>query len=356
MAEKVVEVGNYAQEALEANDVYKPQSRLRRVPDLQVKPPGWLVHGLIPENGFGQLVAPSNKGKTYVALDLALRVAHNNEKWHGHDIDRHGDVIYCAMEGVFDFPARVRAWELDHLDSLTEEPRDLWVLPEETLNLIDPWSLFQLAVDILAADTTPALVVIDTRALATTGADENDNEVLGAVAKRLKQFANQMRTVVLLVHHTPAGNAIRSRGATAVTAACDFEFAIEVNGDDGPTSLICNKNKYGPKPDSWPFELKVNDLGTVDDRGRPESNAWAAPRKGAAKKSLGDAIRAVTPENLRARIMAAIIAEPGIGANAIATRLGGNDERIKAEIHQLADDGIIEIVVEGNRHKHFIVP
>ena len=57
------------------------------------------------------LVGPSNTGKTFIALDMAMSVAAGTD-WHGHKV-RQGAVLYLATEGSFSFKNRMAALKDD---------------------------------------------------------------------------------------------------------------------------------------------------------------------------------------------------------------------------------------------------
>ena len=54
----------------------------------------YLIKQWLPFEGTGVLVGPSNTGKTFIALDMAMSVAAGTD-WHGHKV-RSGR---CAVSG-----------------------------------------------------------------------------------------------------------------------------------------------------------------------------------------------------------------------------------------------------------------
>ncbi len=64
-----------------------------------VKPATPIVDGFIYGRGQYLLFGPWGLGKTFVAMDLALAVAHRFEKWHGRRLYMDRPVVYLAFEG-----------------------------------------------------------------------------------------------------------------------------------------------------------------------------------------------------------------------------------------------------------------
>src|SRR5439155_14578191 len=130
------------------------------------------IEGVLPDHGVGQIFGASYTGKSFVAIDLSLRLANEMEDWFGHTIRRGGPVVYVLMEGVFDFQWRLDAWLDAHPGTSAD---DLLTLEEESVDLRNPESVARIVHDITALGVEPALVVIDAQGLATPGTDENSN-------------------------------------------------------------------------------------------------------------------------------------------------------------------------------------
>lgn len=183
------------------------------------------------------------------------------------------------MEGSFDFVDRIDAWLLAHEDQGVSDD-NFFVLMEEALDLSNAESLAKLLEDILLLECDggivglrPALVIVDTQALATPGTEENSNTEMGKVMANLKELARQLHTIVLTVHHTgwPGSNGqvpTRARGASAQRAALDVEIGV-LNGN-----LVFTKIKAAAPPGPRPFTLTPSGEsvwaespgGTPDDR------------------------------------------------------------------------------------------
>jgi len=73
-----------------------------------------LVKGMIPRQGVAFLAGPSTSGKTFLALEIALR-ASRGEPVCGRCAKRAG-VIYCAAEDAEGVRRRVKAWRIRNGD------------------------------------------------------------------------------------------------------------------------------------------------------------------------------------------------------------------------------------------------
>ena len=261
-----------------AADAPERKSRLLSAQERRDKPPmEWAVEKLIPEWGIGQMFGDTATGKTFVAIDLAMRMCNDNKLWLNATINHRGPVIYALMEGAFDFQQRIDAWIAAHPGSSDE---DLWVLEEEALDLASVESVVALVEDIRLLDLVPAMVIIDTQALATPGTNESDNSEMGVVMSHLKALATDLHCPVMTVHHTGLQNKERSRGASAQKAALDFEIQVT------PSRITYTKLKAAPIPDPWYFKLEP--AGDSMWAGRGNIVHGANARRDSIKKVLKD--------------------------------------------------------------------
>ena len=132
-----------------------------------------------------------------------------------------GPVLYVIAEGVTGLRQRVRAWE-----DYTGQRTGVAFLPV-AVQFFSP--IDRAAVIELAQDIKPVLIVIDTQARVTVGADENSARDMGelvAAADRLRQATG---ACVLFVHHeSRAGE--NMRGSTALEGAAATIVRITKDG------------------------------------------------------------------------------------------------------------------------------
>lgn len=176
-------------------------------------------------------------GKSFVALDWAGCVA-TGHPWQGHGVARPGAVVYLVAEGARGVRQRVRAWE-----SYNGTPmRGVQFLPT-AVQLLDP--IDREAFAQLVADYRPVLVVIDTQARVTVGADENSAQDMGRLIAAADLIRERTGACVLLVHHE-ARQGETLRGSTALEGAA--HTLIRVTKDGPHIRIDCTKQK-----DAAPF-------------------------------------------------------------------------------------------------------
>ena len=215
--------------------------------------PEWLVEKVIPKKGVGQIFGQWGSGKSFAALDLALRVANGLPAWFDNDINFDGPVLYCMMEGMFDLKVRIAAWEKVNLGGKPSKG-NFYVLPEESLDLSDKESVAHLLRDIAAksAELQPKLIIIDTQARAMPGKDENATKEMGLMLENCLSIAGIFECSVILIHHSGYTDTNRGRGSSSIPAGLDFIIKVD------PAGIIeQTKNKYGPKAPKMYFELKA---------------------------------------------------------------------------------------------------
>lgn len=204
---------------------------------MALEPPEYIVDKHIPEGSLTMMVGPSGSGKSFVALDISMKVATGGGFWgDGRDV-KAGRVLYVAAEGSAGFGKRYRAWCKHHGIEATTAAISL--LPE-------PVALFHTpSVDIVVEalrEVTGAydLVVIDTLARSTTGANENDASDAGVVITNLERIKGAAGdAAVLIVHHTGKDIERGARGSSAYYAAMDAEITVTTIG--GVTKQVRTK-------------------------------------------------------------------------------------------------------------------
>ena len=98
----------------------------------------------------------------------------------------------------------------------------------------------------LCHELRPALIVLDTQARLTVGAEENSAADMGKVVATLDRIRQTCHALVLVVHHEPRSGE-NLRGSTALEGAAST--VVRVNADGPLVTLTCTKQK-----DAEPFE------------------------------------------------------------------------------------------------------
>jgi hypothetical protein len=251
------------------------RSKFRAVTWSNLDAPGpeheWLIKGILTRGEMGMTAGPSQSGKSFLVLDMALAIARGND-WFGRRV-RHGGVVYQAGEGQKGLKKRIRAYR--NFNSLTtEDDLPFVLLPSR----IDLYSNNDLTEEFIAevnhwASTFPVpleLVVIDTWATATTGANENDGKDVSVILERCARISQATKAAVLLVHHMNAEGA-KVRGHTSILANLENVLLVrQVDGlHDGDNrqirEAVVSKNKDGEGGQSFRFVLKSVKIGVDED-------------------------------------------------------------------------------------------
>lgn len=213
--------------------------------------PQYLIDQMIPEAGLIQTVGEPGTLKTFFMLDVGLSIAANSQKdFHGYPVLKHGAVLFIAAEGAGAFPHRVRVWCYQHdVDPLTIPFR---VIPMP-VNLRDP--SFQQELLAIVAELRPVLIVVDTRARCTPGAEENSAKEMGEVINFCSNLQEPSgATIAFTQHPTKADPKGGGRGSSVVFGALDTEFRITTEDDDTDVvgsrliTVTCVKQKDDLRP------------------------------------------------------------------------------------------------------------
>ncbi|MBI1338075.1 MAG: AAA family ATPase [Phycisphaera sp.] len=248
-----------------------PKSRrlqLTRADQIEIRPPDWLLRGMIERDTFALIFGDPGCGKSFLAIDWACRIA-TGTPWRGQAV-KGGPVVYVAGEGQNGFGRRIRAWSEHHGITLAEVP--LYLAP--AVAIPDPTDLVALitAIDTGVANVgQPTLIVLDTLARCYGGGDESSTQDMSRFVAACDAIRNRYNCTILVVHHSGHADKTRARGAMALKAALDAEYRLA--GDNG-LRLTSTKMKDAETPPPLAMELVTVELpGLVDDYGNPVTSA-----------------------------------------------------------------------------------
>ena len=155
-------------------------------------PPKWFIKGVLPKAGLGVLYGETGGGKTFFTMDAVAHIA-AGRPWRGHKV-KQASVAYVCAEGAGGFRNRMMALEKAFGDGLPL--RVIIDVPNFPKDDDDK----ELAAEINSSGGAE-LIVIDTLAQTTPGANENSSEDMGAALARCHRLAAKTGATVLLVHH-----------------------------------------------------------------------------------------------------------------------------------------------------------
>lgn len=256
-------------------------------------PPSWLIDGLITDSGLSILYGDPGSGKSFVTIDMALRIALGMD-WHGAQTKRAG-VIYIAGEGVRGLGNRVKGWRLKHgLSSVDGAP---FVLMPVAAQLLDPVERAKLIRTIDAAKIRMGcdvgLIVIDTVSRSIAGQDENGQETMSAFVKACDDVREHCGGAVLGVHHSGKDKDKGMRGSTVLLGACDATFRVQKA--DTLVTVKCEKQKDGEE--APPIYLKM-ERHTWTIAGEDKEQSTLVPIRTQAE-SVGGGLASLSREQIR---------------------------------------------------------
>ena len=224
-----------------------------------LRPREALIKGVLQRGSFAQLYGEPGKGKTFLALDMALHVATGMD-WMGHKVTKPGPVLYLAFEGVAGIADRFRGLLMDHKNQMAMAPEDvpLYVVDASSFDLRLQADRAKLNATVKEMARPPVLVVIDTFARAMQGGDENSasdvGQYLAAVASMVAH-----NVTVLHLHHPGKDLNKGARGSSAIKGALDTE--LEVRNFE----VVTRKQRDIQHAAPIPFKLETVKLGKDED-------------------------------------------------------------------------------------------
>jgi len=269
--------------------------RARDVPDE-------LLQGLLVRGALSVLFGDSNSGKTFLAIDIAAAIA-RAVTWFDRQVE-HGLVIYLASESPASLRTRLNAYRIAFKCEtpnfvIVTSPVDLFASDADMDEIVK-------LVNTLQAEHGKRceLIICDTLARVSAGANENSGEDMGRVVKRVDALREKTGAHVMLIHHTGKDAAKGARGWSGLRAAVDTE--IEVSADETTGIRVAEVTKQRDLPGKGArigFKLEVVNLGTTK-WGQPFTSCVVAPadapqKQGKAKR-LSEIAGAIE-ELLRAR-------------------------------------------------------
>jgi RecA-family ATPase len=190
-------------------------------------------------------------------LSLAGAVA-EGLPFHGRETER-GVVIYLAVEAPQSIKTRIQAMQRYY----GKRFKDIAVVPVP-LNFYssegDAAAVIALIKEIEATRGPVRLVVGDTLARISAGANENSGEDMGPVMARFSAISEQTDASVLIIHHNGKDQARGARGWSGIRAHVDTEIEV-VEADKIHTATITKQRSLDSKGEALVFTLKVMEMG-----------------------------------------------------------------------------------------------
>lgn len=225
------------------------------------KSPGWIVKDTIPDADLVMVFGASGSGKSFVMIDLTMAIA-RGVPWFGRKV-RQSPVVYVCAEGAGGFGKRLKAYALQNGIDLAGVP--FWVI-ETAPNLLKADDLKALIMAIKPLN--PSIVVMDTLARMTPGANENAGEDMGLAIENCSRITRATGAKVFLVHHTGKDESRGARGWSGMRAASDAEFEIVRDKAAGKRWIETTKEKDTADEGRVGFRLETV-VVDIDEDGDP---------------------------------------------------------------------------------------
>ena len=223
-------------------------------------PPQWIVKGVVPRAELMVLYGESGSGKSFLALDIAMAIA-RGEPWRGHRV-RQGRVVYVAAEGAGGFRNRLKAYQIEHQVDLARVPFGV-VHAAPNLLSTSKGKVDSDTVELARAIGKADVVIVDTFAQTTPGANENSAEDMGQALAHCKVLHRATGALVVLVHHAGKDPTKGARGWSGIKAAADAEIEVVRDGDFRAARV--SKQKDGEDGQAWGFRLRQVPIGVDED-------------------------------------------------------------------------------------------
>lgn len=224
------------------------------------KLPTWIIKSVLPKAELAVMFGESGSGKSFLVMDMALAISRGVD-WCGHKV-KQGRVVYIAAEGAGGARTRANAYALHHGLPLDDLP---FGVINAAPNFLQKTDAMDVAKAIVASGPCD-VVIVDTFAQTTPGANENSAEDIGRALAHCKGIHRATGALVILVHHSGKDASKGARGWSGIKAAADAE--IEVTRLADARCARISKLKDGEDGATFPFRLAPIPVG-VDEDGDP---------------------------------------------------------------------------------------
>lgn len=221
--------------------------------------PQWFIKGILPDADLAVLFGASGAGKSFVAFDMAAALARGID-WRGYRT-RKAKVLMVVAEGSGGFAKRVKAYCRQHCIEVSalENLRAIYGAP----NILDTKDVAQIVASVRVADAD--IVIWDTFAQVTPGANENAGEDMGRALANLRTLRSATGAMNFVVHHAGKDLSRGSRGWSGLKAAADAELEVSRSEQSDFREIRISKMKDGEDNLRWGFKLDTIVLGTDED-------------------------------------------------------------------------------------------
>ena len=236
----------------------KPRFVIENADDLEPEQSCWLLKNVLPRVGLAFVAGPPGSGKSFLALELASRVA-KGEPMLSHRT-KQSTVLYVAAEGANGVKLRFLA-----LRSKVGNWKGKIKFLGQPVNLTNPDQLAALREAIEPFKDDLGLIVIDTLSASLQGADENSGEDMGVVLAHLQELGSACGACVLVIHHTGKDTAKGLRGWSGLHANADAVIFVQAADAVGTRKGTIAKVKDAESGWCFSFALEQREMAPDSD-------------------------------------------------------------------------------------------
>jgi len=211
----------------------------------------WLLQGLLPLQGLAVVYGASGSRKSFIAADLALKIA-RGLTWAGRQL-KQGAAVYIAAEGAAGFRKRVAAFRR-RFEVEGEQP---FFLIADAPNLggeAGDREALVASIDAASIEQPLRLIVIDTLAQSLHGAEENGRGMM-ALISNANALAARFGCLVLIIHHSGKDDERGARGHSSLTGAADALWHVKKAEAGLVSTIAIEKNKDDAGGQTFAAEL-----------------------------------------------------------------------------------------------------
>ncbi len=241
----------------------------------QLEEPEWLVDDLLTRGDMSLIYGASQSGKSFLATHLAMGVSRGTPVFERKV--HQGGVVYIAAEGRKGFKKRLKAYA-QHNNIAFDEDLPFVLVPSkvdlfakegaDVGKLLE--ALATIEIELAKRALRVELIVVDTWAAVSPGANENASEDVSRVVKNVERFREACASAhIMIVHHKNAGGE-RPRGHTSLYAGIDNAIEVTIVEGSHPVRRAAKIEKMKDGEDGFElgFKLHTVELGQRAD-GKP---------------------------------------------------------------------------------------
>lgn len=224
-------------------------------------PPKWIVRDLLPQADLAMLFGQSGSGKSFFAMDVAMSIA-TGRRWRDKDTIS-GSVLWVAAEAAGSI--RSRSLGLSRHNNVNLKEADFWIM-DDTPDLANVDHVRSIAKRALTVK--PVIIIIDTLAAASGGANENSGQDMAVILAACRVLGKITGALIWIIHHSGKDQSKGARGWSGMKAAMQTEIEV-VQAPTGERIARIVKQRDGEQDLEFPFRLVPINL--ADHDGVPQS-------------------------------------------------------------------------------------